>query len=114
MQSQIKLRFSVSDTGIGISEHDQAKLFQPFSQVDTSITRRFGGTGLGLAISHNLLSMMGSDLHVDSVLGQGTTFSFELLLGVTNADSLSIVTRSQGQLKADALSTRMRESAVSG
>ena len=111
MQSQIKLRFSVSDTGIGISEHDQAKLFQPFSQVDTSITRRFGGTGLGLAISHNLLSMMGSDLHVDSVLGQGTTFSFELLLGVTNADSLSIATRSQGQLKADALSTRMRESA---
>lgn len=81
-QSQVRLLFCVTDTGIGMSEHDLDKLFQPFSQVDGSITRRFGGTGLGLAISHNLLQLMGSKFSVTSAPGKGSSFSFELALDV--------------------------------
>ena len=79
-ESRACLTFNVKDTGIGIEAHDLKKLFQPFSQVDDSITRRFGGTGLGLAISQNLLQLMGSELFVTSEYGKGTNFTFELEL----------------------------------
>lgn len=81
-ESQAQLSFAVEDTGIGIAQEDLSKLFQPFSQVDGTITRRFGGTGLGLAISHKLLQLMGGDFQVTSQPGQGATFSFDLLLGI--------------------------------
>ena len=82
--SQARLLFSVTDTGIGMSAADREKLFQPFSQVDSAITRRFGGTGLGLAISRNLLQLMGSEFSVTSAPGQGSSFNFELVLGVSS------------------------------
>jgi len=82
--SQVRLLFCVTDTGIGMSDKDCEKLFQPFSQVDGSITRRFGGTGLGLAISHNLLQLMGSEISVASSPGKGSCFSFELVFGVSS------------------------------
>jgi PAS domain S-box-containing protein len=81
--SQVRLLFCVSDTGIGISAEDHHKLFQPFTQVDGSITRRFGGTGLGLAISHNLLQLMDSEFSLTSTPELGSTFSFELALDIS-------------------------------
>jgi len=76
--NSVLIRFSVEDTGIGIAEKDFPLLFRSFSQVDGSITRRFGGTGLGLSISKQLVEMMGGKLDFSSRLGQGSRFSFEI------------------------------------
>ena len=78
-ESLCAIQFAVQDTGIGISPNDQAKLFQPFQQVDVSISRKYGGTGLGLAISQRLVTGMGGRMWVESEPNQGTTFYFTVL-----------------------------------
>jgi len=75
---KLMLKFIVSDTGIGMTETQLAKLFTPFSQADSSTTRKFGGTGLGLVISKNLVELMGGELNVASELNKGSEFSFTI------------------------------------
>ena len=75
---QALIRFGVKDSGIGIAQENQQKIFEEFTQADASTTRTFGGTGLGLAISRKLCHLFGGELNVVSELGKGSEFFFEL------------------------------------
>jgi len=88
VDQQPEVLISVTDTGAGISSEDLKKLFQPFSQVDASATRKTGGSGLGLSISRHLVEMHGGRIGVESAVGQGSTFYFVLPIPVKSKPAL--------------------------
>lgn len=99
-----RVKFGVHDTGIGISSSNIKKMFRPFTQADTSISRKYGGTGLGLAISKKLVELMDGNIEVKSKEGEGSVFSFELPLASAKSDTLvkpAPITNTSKQLQKD-------------
>jgi len=83
-ENRMNISFEIKDTGIGMNPEQIEKIFDPFTQADDSITRRFGGTGLGLSITKNIIELMGSKLHVESKSGIGSVFFFDLKFDIFN------------------------------
>ena len=88
--NEASIRFDITDTGVGLNDDQQSKIFQAFSQADSSTTRQFGGTGLGLVISQHLVKAMNGDINVHSVEGEGATFSFSVILKKSRQQALSM------------------------
>ncbi|MCH1918083.1 response regulator [Shewanella sp. A3A] len=93
---EIELKFAVKDTGIGLTQEQQQKLFQSFSQADSTTTRRYGGTGLGLAISKQLSQLMGGEIGVESLYGHGSTFYFTAKLQIADNTQLKVAQELEG------------------
>lgn len=107
------LNFTVRDQGIGISPEQIEKLFQPFSQADSSTTRQYGGTGLGLIISRNIIQMMGGDISVESEVNVGSVFSFSVRLGKQSLENSAIeTTNSNTKEDVDKAIERLRDTIV--
>ncbi|MGP0174778.1 CHASE domain-containing protein [Pseudomonas sp. NCHU5208] len=94
---QVRVRVAVSDTGIGISDYQLQRIFEGFTQAEASTTRRYGGTGLGLVICKRLVELMGGTLQVDSQIGAGSRFWFDIDLGASNGGDLLVQTRSDSE-----------------
>jgi signal transduction histidine kinase/DNA-binding response OmpR family regulator/HPt (histidine-containing phosphotransfer) domain-containing protein len=107
-EKERKVRFSIEDTGIGISEEAQKNLFNPFSQADSSINRKFGGTGLGLAICQRLIEAMGDRIRINSKEGMGSTFYFSINMTSGNQQDIKeLEPKGLSSLKGDGRTLRI-------
>ena len=100
-ENSLTLCFEIKDTGIGLTDEQIQRIFEPFIQAESGTTRKYGGTGLGLAITKNLLEMMGGNLRVESTPGTGSTFSFELVFETFEITEEELIKKQteQGRLK---------------
>ena len=99
LDAAVRVRIAVTDSGIGISDEQTGRIFEGFNQAETSTTRRFGGSGLGLVICKRLVALMGGDLQVESEVGVGSRFWFDITLGVDGAHAVADATVVDRQLR---------------
>jgi two-component system sensor histidine kinase/response regulator len=99
LDAAVRIRIAVTDSGIGISDEQTGRIFEGFNQAETSTTRRFGGSGLGLVICKRLVALMGGDLRVESEVGVGSRFWFDITLGVDGAHAVADATVVDRQLR---------------
>jgi CheY-like chemotaxis protein/two-component sensor histidine kinase len=108
------LELRINDTGIGISKEQQSNLFKPFTQVDSSISRKFGGTGLGLVISKKIVEMMKGDIRIESILGEGSAFIFTIKAELPKQDSKDSAAEHQAAAKTLDLNSLNQTEGFSG
>jgi PAS domain S-box-containing protein len=106
-EGRVGLRFAVTDSGIGMTDEERARLFEPFAQADASTTRRFGGTGLGLAISWRLAELLGGSLAVTTAPAEGSTFTFTLDVAITEGVPVAAPTQDRPEEPAPRLRARV-------